>query len=48
MLEKKLVLVTGASGRTGRAVISALQKYDICIRAYIRRSEVADDLKKLC
>ena len=47
MSEKKLVLVTGASGRTGRAVISALQKYDICIRAYIRRSEVADDLKKL-
>ena len=47
MREKKLVLVTGASGRTGRAVISVLQKYGVRIRAFIRRVQVSDDLKKL-
>ena len=47
MPEKKLILVTGASGRTGRAVISSLQERDVSIRAYIRRSEVVDDLRTL-
>ena len=47
MADKATILVTGASGRTGRAVISALQNYDIIIRAYIRRDEVAEELKTL-
>ena len=47
MSGKKLILVTGASGRTGRAVISALKKRNVIVRAYIRRSEVAADMKRL-
>ena len=47
MPDKASVLVTGASGRTGRAVISALQMHDVTIRAYLRRKEVSEELKAL-
>ena len=47
MPDKTSVLVTGASGRTGRAVISALQMHDVTIRAYLRRKEVSEELKAL-
>jgi uncharacterized protein YbjT (DUF2867 family) len=47
MSGKNLILVTGASGRTGRAVVSALKKRNVTVRAYIRRSEVAVDMKRL-
>jgi uncharacterized protein YbjT (DUF2867 family) len=47
MPDQTTILVTGASGRTGRAVISALQKHDVKIKAYIRREEVAEELKTL-
>ena len=41
------ILVTGASGRTGRAVISALSKKGAYVRAFIRRADVVDDIKLL-
>jgi uncharacterized protein YbjT (DUF2867 family) len=41
------ILVTGASGRTGRAVISALNKKGAYVRAFIRRADVVDDIKLL-
>ncbi len=47
MPDKTSILVTGASGRTGRAVISALKMHDVTIRGYIRRREVAQELKTL-
>ena len=39
-----LILVTGASGRTGRAVIAALKGLDVNVRAFIRREEVGKEL----
>ena len=39
-----LILVTGASGRTGRAVIAALKALDVNVRAFIRREEVGKEL----
>lgn len=39
------ILVTGASGRTGRAAIAALARRGAKVRAFIRRPEVADELK---
>ena len=41
------ILVTGASGRTGRAVISALNKRGAFVRAFIRCEEVGDELLAL-
>ncbi len=41
-----MVLVTGAGGKTGRAVISALAARGVTIRAFVRREkQVADALK---
>jgi uncharacterized protein YbjT (DUF2867 family) len=47
MSSKNCILVTGASGRTGRAVIAALHNKGAYSRAFIRREEVADELKKI-
>jgi uncharacterized protein YbjT (DUF2867 family) len=41
------ILVTGASGRTGRAAIAAIARRGGKVRAFIRRAEVADELKAL-
>ncbi len=41
------ILVTGASGKTGRAVAKALVAKDQTVRALIRRREQAADLEKL-
>ena len=47
MSDKNLILVTGASGRTGRAVISALSSQNVSTRAFIRRKETSAELLKL-
>jgi len=41
------VLVSGANGRTGRAVIKALVSRGAAVRAFIRKPEQADGLKAL-
>jgi uncharacterized protein YbjT (DUF2867 family) len=41
------VLVTGANGRTGRAVIGALAKKGATVRAFIRKADQAEALKAL-
>lgn len=41
------VLVSGAHGRTGRAVVSALVKRGARVRAFIRKTEQADAMKAL-
>lgn len=47
MNENRPVLVTGASGRTGRRVVSALAKTGLEVRAFIRRAEVATEIEAL-
>lgn len=47
MNENRPVLVTGASGRTGRSVVSALAKTGLKVRAFIRRPEVATEMEAL-
>ena len=41
------VLVTGANGKTGRAVVAALTKRGAVVRAFIRKAEQADALKAI-
>lgn len=41
------ILVTGASGRTGRRVIAELLKRKACVRAFVRRPEAGEDLKSM-
>lgn len=41
------VLVTGAAGKTGRAVSKALRQRDTCVRALVRRTEQAPTLQAL-
>ena len=41
------VLVTGANGKTGRAVVAALAKRGATVRAFIRKAEQADALKAI-
>ena len=41
------VLVSGANGRTGRAVVTALLKRGVAVSAFIRKPEQADGLKAL-
>ena len=41
------VLVSGANGRTGRAVVSALVKRGAQVRAFIRKAEQAEAMKAL-
>jgi uncharacterized protein YbjT (DUF2867 family) len=40
-----LILITGASGRTGRRMIDRLLKRGRSVRAFVRRAEAAEDLK---
>ena len=47
MYGKLPVLVTGASGRTGRRVVSALAKTGLEVRAFIRRAEAATEMDAL-
>jgi uncharacterized protein YbjT (DUF2867 family) len=47
MYENLPVLVTGASGRTGRRVVGALAKTALQVRAFIRRTEAATEMKAL-
>ena len=42
-----LILVTGASGRTGRAVIASLKGREVKVRAFVRREEVCTELKEI-
>ncbi|MBM3530599.1 MAG: NAD-dependent epimerase/dehydratase family protein [Alphaproteobacteria bacterium] len=42
----KPILVTGASGRTGRRVVAALAGRGGPVRAFIRRAEARDELKR--
>ncbi len=39
-----MILVTGAAGKTGRAVIKALLKKNAAVRALVRRTEQAEEL----
>ena len=41
------VLVTGANGKTGRAVVAAVAKISATVRAFIRKAEQAEALKSL-
>ena len=47
MYENRPVLVTGASGRTGRRVVSALAKTGVEVRAFIRRAELTTEMEAL-
>ena len=47
MSNSNCILVTGASGRTGRAVIAALANRGAYVRAFIRREEVSEELQAL-
>jgi NAD(P)H dehydrogenase (quinone) len=42
-----MILVTGAAGKTGQAVVKALVAKGACVRAFIRRPEQAAALKAL-
>jgi len=42
-----VVLVSGANGRTGRAVVAALAKKGAKVRAFIRKAEQTDGLKAI-
>ena len=46
MISAKPILVTGASGKTGRRVIAELAARGACVRAFIRRPAVADELTR--
>jgi len=39
-----MILVTGAAGKTGRAVIRALAKRDMAVKAFVRRPEQQDEM----
>lgn len=47
MDNKKPVLVTGASGKTGRRVVAALAQRGQVVRAFIRRPDVEAELRQL-
>lgn len=42
-----MILVTGASGKTGKAIITALVSRREAVRAFVHRADHADDLKAL-
>ncbi len=44
-MNTKPILVTGASGQTGRKVVSALLARNAKVRAFVRRHEAGEDLK---
>ena len=41
------ILVTGASGRTGRRVVDALARRNMAVRAFVRRDAAGDELRSL-
>jgi uncharacterized protein YbjT (DUF2867 family) len=47
MMDKKPLLLTGANGRTGRAILQAMVRHGIPVRAFIRKPEQAADLRAL-
>lgn len=46
-MDKQPLLLTGANGRTGRAILKAMFRHGIPVRAFIRRAEQAEDLLAL-
>jgi len=42
-----MLLLTGANGRTGRAILSSLVARDVQVRAFVRNPAHADDLLAL-
>jgi uncharacterized protein YbjT (DUF2867 family) len=42
----KPILITGASGRTGRRAVAAIARTGAPVRAFVRRPDVADELMK--
>jgi NAD(P)H dehydrogenase (quinone) len=42
-----VILVTGAGGKTGRAVVNALARWDEPVRALVRREDQIDELRAL-
>ena len=42
-----LILVTGAAGKTGQKVVSALASHNADIRAFVRREEAGEAMKSL-
>jgi uncharacterized protein YbjT (DUF2867 family) len=42
----KPILITGASGRTGRRAVASISKAGGAVRAFVRRPDVADELMK--
>lgn len=42
-----ILLLTGANGRTGRAILKAMVEHDIPVRAFIRKDSQAEELKAL-
>lgn len=45
MTDRKIILVTGASGKTGQRCIARLIEKDARVRALVRRSEAAEELR---
>ncbi|MHB1482028.1 MAG: NmrA family NAD(P)-binding protein, partial [Bellilinea sp.] len=42
-----MILVTGAAGKTGRAVIKALLPYGEPVRALVRHTSQAEELRRV-
>ena len=42
----KPILVTGATGKTGRRVVTAIAKRGGAVRAFVRRAEVGPELRQ--
>jgi uncharacterized protein YbjT (DUF2867 family) len=47
MIQDKPILITGASGKTGRRVVAALAGKDCLVRALVRRPEAGDEVHTL-
>ena len=46
-MSQPALLLTGANGRTGRAVLRSLSSSGVAVRAFVRQASQADELKKL-
>ena len=42
-----MILITGAGGKTGRAVLAALRDRGVAVRCFVRRQEVGESLRAL-
>ena len=42
-----MILITGAAGKTGRAVIKALGRRQTAVRVWVRRQDQVDELRSL-